>query len=217
MSETINTRKMNDLAHVIHMDRVKFYKDQIENYKSGKKPEFAVDIVDIFLFNEHGELFLQKRSKDKAHNAGLIDKSMGGHVQHGDSPEYTAMVETVQELQVPSIALNKKDEFEKTYRTLEKYLSTVAVLKPITKRAYIFNKLINGVEIPVANFVHLYFGVYGGPIKTVDREAVGILQYSLEDLEQELKQFPNTFTHDLMKLFAEHKEDLFEFVDQIKS
>jgi isopentenyldiphosphate isomerase len=36
----------------------------------------AVSIVDIILFNESGELIIQKRAKHKNHNPGLLDKTV---------------------------------------------------------------------------------------------------------------------------------------------
>ena len=70
------------------------------------------------MFNSYGEMIIQKRSFDKNHNPGLLDKSIGGHVQFGDTPDYTAMVETIQELQTPSIVLKNENDFVKTFHLL---------------------------------------------------------------------------------------------------
>jgi len=93
MSEIINTYLLDDPETIIPMERKEFYREQIEVYKKTGKPTRANDIIDIFIFNSHQELLVQKRSYDKTHNAGLLDKSIGGHVRYGDSADYSVMVE----------------------------------------------------------------------------------------------------------------------------
>lgn len=105
MSEILNTFLLDDPETPIPMDRDKFYAEQVNIFQKTGKPTRACEIVDVFIFNSHGQLFMQKRSYHKAHNPGILDKSIGGHVRHTDTPDYTVMVETVQELQTPSIVL----------------------------------------------------------------------------------------------------------------
>jgi len=215
MSELLIIRDTNNFKITAPMKREEYYNEQIKISEKGLKPEKSVDIVVAFIFNEHGELFLQKRSKDKFHNPSLIDKTMGGHVQFGDSPEYTVMVETVQELQVPSITVRDPAEFKKTLSALEKYLTTIAIIRPLDKKFYNFPRLIKKREVEIANYVHLYIGIYSGRVKTVDREARGILQYSIDDLEEELKTYPNQFTKDLHILFKDYKDEIVEFLSEV--
>jgi uncharacterized membrane protein len=47
----------------------------------------------------------------------------------GDTADRTVMVETVQELDVPSIVVNQSDNFERYYFLLKNYLSTIAIVK----------------------------------------------------------------------------------------
>lgn len=153
-----------DLAHPdlsFPMDRATFYAEQ----SVLEKPTKAVAIVDIFLFDMEGELFVQKRSSTKNHNPGLFDKSVGGHIQFGDDSNYTSMVETVQELQVPSIALYSDADFQKTLSLLQSYLDTVAVIKHVKTFTDVFEKVIDGQVRHIANQKHLFFGVYNGSVK----------------------------------------------------
>jgi len=82
---------------------------------------------------------------------------MGGHVRCGDTPSLTAMVETVQELQTPSIVLNNKIDFLKTYKTLETYLTTTAILEYVATYDVVIPKNINGKAIGIGNRTHLFF------------------------------------------------------------
>lgn len=77
MSEIVKTYMLSDPEIMIPMERKAFYDEQVVAYLKHGRPTRAVEIVNIFLFNEHGELIIQKRSKHKNHNPGLLDKSIG--------------------------------------------------------------------------------------------------------------------------------------------
>ncbi|MFH1142454.1 MAG: NUDIX domain-containing protein [Candidatus Uhrbacteria bacterium] len=215
MSEQINTYLLEEPDKAIAMDRAEFYREQVQANKETGGPTRANEVVQICIFNEAGELFVQKRSNEKTHNPGLLDKSIGGHVQDGDSADYTVMVETIQELQVPSIVLQSTEDFNKTYKLLREYLNTISIIEHIDSKFEEMLKVINGENVVIANKFHLYFGVYGGRIKTVDQEAKGILQYSLDDLEAEMIKFPDVFTQDLQFFVKEYKEQMQKFLKQI--
>lgn len=212
MSEIITTYSLDEKDISIPMARDEFYNEQIEIFKKNKKPTKAVEIVDIIIFNERGEMIVQKRSDSKRHNPGLFDKSIGGHIQYGDSPDYTVMVETVQELQVPSIVLRNDNDFKKTYKLLLSYLNTIAIIKHIDTKFDNLEKIFDKEKIVIANKNHIYMGVYGGAVKTVDREAKGILFYDIDDLKKELKSFPEIFTQDLHFFIKEYEKEMEDFV-----
>jgi isopentenyldiphosphate isomerase len=172
--------------------------------------------VGIFIFNEHGELYVQKRSSTKRHNPNLQDKSIGGHILYGDTPDYTVMVETVQELQVPSIVLRTDKDFVKTHRLLKSYLDTVAIIKHVDTKIWELIKIFDGEEIKIADRYDIYFGVYHGRVKTVDREAKGVLTYSLSELEEEIKEFPKLFTNDLVVMLGAYRRKMESFVEKMK-
>lgn len=217
MSEIINTYKLDDPETPIPMGRDEFYAEQVKKSKEGVKPDRANEIIDIFIFNSSQELLVQKRSYDKAHNPGLLDKSIGGHVRFGDTPDYTVMVETVQELQTPSIVLKNTEDFKKTLILLNEYLTTIAIIKHSKSKIYILSKIIDGKKVTVANKIHAYFGIYDGSIKTVDREAKGVLFYTIDELKEEMKKFPKTFTDDMHALVPAYKDEIYDFFKFISS
>lgn len=194
------------------MDRDEFYAEQIKAFQETGAPTKAIDIVDVFIFNSNHELLIQKRNFNKAHNPGLLDKSVGGHVRYEDAPDYTVMVETVQEIQTPSIVLRDQNLFRKTETLLRDYLETVAIVKHHGGEIYHLGKLIKGQRVVIANRVHLYFGIYNGRIRPVDRESKGVLWYSLADLDQEMKKFPETFTEDMHFFLKKFRGDIESFL-----
>jgi isopentenyldiphosphate isomerase len=215
MNEKINTFLLSDPETLIPMDRDEFYHEQIELSKKGGEPTRACEIVNVFLFTSARELIIQKRSNDKMHNAGLLDKSIGGHVTYGDSPNYTVQVETVQELQTPSIVLKDKVEFLKTLKLLNDYTKTLAIIRHLQTQISTFKKVIKGKKVLVANKAHVYLGLYNGSVKPVDREAKGILFYDMDDLKEEMRNSPELFTDDLHVLVQELEPEIKEFLSII--
>ena len=128
MAETITVHDLDKPGLALPMDRDVFYAEQKAVFEKGKKPTQAVEVVHVLIFHEDGTLLIQQRSNQKAQNADLLDKSIGGHVRYGDQPDYTVMVETVQELQVPSITLRTEADFRKTYLLLRGYISSIPLI-----------------------------------------------------------------------------------------
>jgi isopentenyldiphosphate isomerase len=194
--------------------RKQFYDEQ---FSENNHEQLAVHVVAVFIVTSSGELLLQKRSADKRHNARLIDKTLGGHVTYGDNPDYTVMVETVQELLTPSIVLKNEDDFAKTHSLLKHYLNTVALIKHSESKELKLSKVVGGNTYDVWNVVHMYFGIYDGSTKPADKESAGMLYYKIEDLDKELLATPEQFTDDLKKLFGEYKNDLLKLVSSYGS
>ncbi len=216
MSELVNVIALDNPYNSFPMDRKAFYLEQVEEFQKNWKPSKAVEIVNIFLFNKEWQLILQKRSNLKAHNPNLIDKSIWWHIDYGNSPNFTAMLETVQELQVPSIVLNNDEDFAKTLKLLNEYTATTAIVKNFWTQMVHIDKIINWKNIEISNKVHLYIWVYDWSIRNVDKEAKWVLFYYLDELEKEIKDFPNTFTWDLIYYMKNYREYFEEFVKQIK-
>jgi isopentenyldiphosphate isomerase len=216
--EFINTYMLNDPEkRLIPMERKAFYDEQFALSVNGQEPNRSVDVVQVLLFTLDGEVILQKRSQNKAHNPGLIDKSIGWHISVGDTADRTVMVETVQELDVPSIVVNQSDNFERYYFLLKNYLSTIAIVKFIDCQTDKFIRLYQWWELALNNRYHLYFGIYSGKLRNNDQEAKGVLLYSIDELEAEMKQRPEIFTNDLHYFFDKYKSQILSFLSILKS
>lgn len=214
-AEIINAYSYDDPDNLIPMNRKEFYSEQITEYKKTGKPTKFVDVVQCLIFNSKGEILLQKRSSTKNHNPGLIDKSLGGHVQYGDPVDYTLMVETVQELQTPSIVLKDDKDLKRTHTLLNDYLETISVIKQSNTKVCDTTKIINGEKLIIGNRLYMYFGIYNGRIKPADGEAQGVLWYALPDLEKEMSTFPDIFTDDLKMIMRDYKDEIVEFLNTV--
>lgn len=126
------------------------------------------------------------------------------------------MLETIQELQTPSIVLETKKTFDKTLSVLSEYTETIAVIKHIDTETHTMTKILQGDKIDILNRVHLYFGVYDGRTRPVDREAQGVLYYNFEELKDEMLKTPDVFTYDLHFLINTYEKEIKEFIKSIK-
>lgn len=220
MSEIITAYHLNRPWDPFPMKRDEFYDEQIDLAKGGRKANKGVGVFATLLFTERKEIILQKRSHTKRHNANLIDKTVGGHIQYGDSLYYTVMVECVQELQVPAVVLRQDEHFARTYESLSASLESVAIMKMIdsglipTKRVF-----QDDSTVEIVNYTNLFFGIYSGAAKPVDREASGILYYELDVLEKEMEKVPQIFTPDLHYYISTYRTQIDNFLsvlDEVK-
>ncbi|RJQ19304.1 MAG: NUDIX domain-containing protein [Nitrospiraceae bacterium] len=74
-------------------------------------PSLMHRVVHVLVFNENGELLLQKRSMNKDVAPGKWDTSVGGHVDHGETIVQAVTRETGEELGIKTCEL----EFLYTY------------------------------------------------------------------------------------------------------
>ena len=72
----------------------------------------------VLLLTSEGKLILQKRSKWKGDNPGLLDKSVGGHCFKHESFDFAAVREGAEELQIPTTVV-KKEEFMHAYNLID--------------------------------------------------------------------------------------------------
>ena len=211
MSEMVTVHDIESLGLSLSMDREQFYTEQEKVFVETGKPSKMVEVVHVLLFHQDGSLLIQQRSNKKTQNQNLLDKSAGGHIQYGNTPDYTVMVETVQELQVPSITLKNETDFRKTYLLLQKYLNTVAVVQYVGSFDTTLGRLFGDKRVLIANRIHFFLGVYTGAVKNVDREAKGIIFYAFDDLRKEVAETPERFTEDIQFLLREHADDIRSF------
>lgn len=61
-------------------------------------------VVHLHVFNNEGELYLQKRADSKEIFPGLWDSSVGGHIAYGESPAEAVVREAYEELGLQEIS-----------------------------------------------------------------------------------------------------------------
>lgn len=212
MSEIITTYKLNDLDEAMPMDRKEFYDLEIKSFKTKGKNVRAAAIIDVFLFTPDRQIILQKRSGAKKHNPNLIDKAIGGHIKWGETADYTVLVETLQELNVPSLVLDSKEDFKKTYKLLKGHLYNSAIIQFIESRTTDFPKLFDKKVANISKKYYFYIGVYNGSIRPVDKEAEGIIFVDFNSLNKKIDENPEAYTEDLKFYLNKYRYKIKDFL-----
>lgn len=188
-------------------ERETFYSDIKEEFANTGKITEQVKSIRLLLLNSKGRIFLQKRSKFKGENPGLYDKTVGGHVPKGYSWEMSVIKESSEELGFPATVV-ADEEFDEAIDSTD--LSIIGLFRKVD---YISNFKSNRTTLEGNEFLQpfmttFYIGYYDGSIKFVDGESSGLEVFSLEELQDELKQNPDKFTEDIKFMIERYEKYL---------
>ena len=169
----------------------------------------------MFLLNKNGGIYLAKRSKIKKQNSLLYDKTVGGHIQADESPEYTLIRECAEELGFPAAVLSEPEFLSAIGET---NLNIVGVFKEVeTLNHFMSHRLhVNGELYVFPQITTVYLGVFDGPIKFKDGETSGVEIYYPDEILKEIKDNPKKYTEDVKVLIPKYLNEIKEIVKQIK-
>ncbi len=102
--------------HIGQKEKKTFHEEMRQEYLGTGKVSIRHKSIRLFLLTSQGRIILQRRSKWKGDNAGLWDKTIGGHVTSGESYDLTMLKECAEELGIPSTMV-KEEEFEHSVKT----------------------------------------------------------------------------------------------------
>lgn len=203
MEEELEIYDLDDgFLHV--QDRKQFYNEIKEEFERTGKITRQVKTIRLFLMNSQGRIYLQKRSKLKGENPGLIDKTVGGHVTKDDSFDMTCIRECAEELGFPASIL-PEEAFNKAIRVTD--LNIVGIVKRVDHISNFQSVRITkeGNRFVQPHLCRFYIGYYDGPIKFVDGESSGVEAFSLEELKEEIKNNPERFTEDIKFMIKKYE------------
>lgn len=122
----------------------------------------------LMIFNDKGEVLLQKRAKEKYHSPGLWTNSCCSHQRQGETLEEAVARRTKEEL---GITCDFKEVFKFKYRAE-------------------FDNSLTEHEID-----HVFIGHYNGNIFPNQEEVEEIRWISLDKLNKEMTDHPDNFTY----------------------
>ncbi len=176
-------------------ERKVFYEQVRKEYEETGKITRKVKTIRVLVMNSEGRIYLQKRSNWKQENAGLYDKTVGGHISKGESPITTVVRECAEELGFPVVVLPDED-FESAVRSTD--LGIIGMLRKVGEDPeFTSRRKVENGEIMHLSFTYFYIGYYDGAIKFKDGESSGLETFSYDELSKELGDDPKKFTHDL--------------------
>lgn len=121
----------------------------------------------ILIYNNKGEMLLQKRALEKYHAGGLWSNACCGHPNPGESVEHAV------------------------HRRLQEELGFDCELTPIESFIY---KLPISNGLTEHEYLHRYSGIYDGDMHVNPEEVSDIRWITKENLDTETKEYPKHFT-----------------------
>jgi|GEM_PF-538937 len=197
------------------MTREDFYKEiEAEYLKTGKITK-QVRSVRALIMNTNGRILLQKRSEDKKYNAGLYDKTLGGHCTLRQQSNLALVAELAEELESPGFVCANADFL---YNLAHIDLKIIGLFKDVGYQSGFMSLRKGNPEKGTSDIVqpfmnHFYFGVYNGRFSWVDTEVRGMDSFPLDDLVKTMEQKPDQFTEDMkvmLPIYRPHIESVLE-------
>jgi len=194
MEELLDIYNMRDELTGVQ-ERSKFYREIEEEFAKTGKITRKVKTIRVLLMNSQGRVYIQKRSLTKSHNAGLYDKTIGGHILHNHTVHITLVKECAEELGIPAVML-ADDEFARAVTSTN--LSIIGIFK----RAEIVTDYMSVRKSKKGDILQPFIstfivGYYDGAIRFCDGESSGIEVFDLSDLHDAILQYPERYTDDL--------------------
>ncbi len=186
-------------------NRSEFYAEIEEEFAKTGKITRQVKSIRMILLNSIGRIYLEKRSKFKEGNAGLYDKTLGGHIPKGYSNEITVVKECSEELGMPAVVL-PVEEFDMAKESVN--LSIIGIVRKIdhVNNYESVRRTRNGSKIVQPFITTFYIGYYDGSIRFIDGECSGVEVYTKEELQDDIQKNPDKYTEDLKYMMEQYHE-----------
>ena len=170
----------------------------IKAYRTGVDQPSKHRHIRLQLLRSDGSLWLQKRSKGKRENPGMMDKTIGGHRNSIDTYETAMLHELMDELRIPGAVLDKAD-FKRAVRHRPELLKDQALIFPIGEEEdYVSRRVLaEGAPWKEIGDTIWAIGYYDGEISFKDGEAVGVDVRNVDELRRDIETRPQDYTPDL--------------------
>ncbi len=180
-----------------------FYTQTEAEYTATGQITRQVKIVHCLLMHSDGRVYVQRRNPQDLQNPNLLDKTVGGHISAGDTPEATLHKECQEEIGVPVVLADDLSTIHSAGNLVQ-----TAVCRVVNENAQFASRRIrtDGTDFIQPYIVTTYIGYYDGAFQFNDTEAVAIETWAVADLQQALTNTPEQFTNDL-RLIVEAYQD----------
>lgn len=186
--------------------RGEYYDHDFTEYK-----EHYPALIDVFLFNKHGDVLLQKRARSKRNNPGKLHTSVGGHIAWGEDARFTVVHECLGELGAPALVFSK-DAYESAFKKLDIYTHKMALLREYGEFFRDFSNDPTVSRRSIKDRMWFYLGRYDGPIDNPDRESAGYEWIDLDTLQKEFLTNPQQFTDGLLAYVETFGDEMKDFI-----
>jgi len=209
--------KIFDLTNTFlgNPNKFEFYKKLRSEYRRTGKVTKKVHTIRLFLINGDGCIFLVRRSDLKKENKWLFDKTLSTHVRKDETPKYTVLRESSEELEFPAIVLDQED-FEIAVKENDLLLFGATKEIETIENFRALYRYRDESDAIFPQITTIFFGVYNGPIRFEDHETDLIELFDLDELLMELKKNPEKYTEDLKVLVSKYEKQLRELISFVR-
>ncbi len=135
----------------------------------------------VFLFNENGEMLLQRRAADKYHSPNQWTNACCSHPRMGETYKEAANRRLKEELGIET---------------------------PIEEKFHFIYKANVGGDLIEHERDHVFIGDYNGDFVLDPSEVAEVRYISMENLDKEMEEHPENFTEWFKIILKEYKEHL---------
>jgi isopentenyldiphosphate isomerase len=169
-------------------------------------------LIDVFLFNSHGDVLLQKRGRMKRSNPGRLHTTVGGHINWGENASFSVVHECMEEVGATALVF-PKEKFDQAYQKLKPYTNKAALLREESVFFRDFRDDPDESRRYIKDRIWFYFGLYDGPIDTPDRQSAGYEWIDLKTLKEEFLKKPDDFTAGLKTYIENYGTEMEKFIE----
>ncbi len=204
--EIITLYLREELETPVACSRTEYYRNDFTRYHAHYPA-----LIDVLLFNQYGDLLLQKRGRTKRIHGGKLHTSIGGHVAWGEQPDFCVIHECLEELGAPALVFSK-ERYPAAVHALADYTHRTALVCEIETFFRDYREDIIEDRRDIKDRTWLYFGLYDGPIEIPDRSSAGYEWIDLDTLQHEFIAHPEQFTPTLKLFVKDFGEQMKEFI-----
>jgi len=204
---------MENKIEIYNLDSEMDTIDSVENFYDCVRRDFEVDgqaqrkakVVSLILMNSAGELYIQKREKNKVQSTGIYDKTIGGHVKVGDNFERSLIIECGQNLGISAV-VEPEENFAGIAKSLD--LRLMAVCKKVDYLSdFMSKKVFENGEVFIQPYMNtMYIGYYDGDLGFINGKKSIMELISLEKLQEMIAVNPYEITPDLKFMLDKYAE-----------
>jgi isopentenyldiphosphate isomerase len=199
------------------MERGAYHSKAVEEFRKKGKISTKIKRVVIILLTSDGRVHVQQRTmKSDAVNAGLYDKTVGGHVVFGISDDETALKETREELGINSIVSQNRRDFKN--KLCQANLKENAVIMAVSHEPNFMSVRKKRDITFIQPYINTsYIGYYDGGVKFLDGEVSKVEKVYPEELGRKIKARHDMYTEDLKFMLKKFRKYLIPVKDFLSS
>ncbi|MFA5917884.1 MAG: NUDIX hydrolase [Candidatus Gracilibacteria bacterium] len=182
-----------------------------KSYSETGELQYMVKSATAMLVNGNGDYILVQRGMTED-EAGIIDKTVSGHVSSGDDYGETIVRELKEEVNIDSVIAKDEAEFKRLIEEID--TTKTAVLFQLAVKEIIYK--YDGAEPYEKGFLAgVYTGLYNGEIiEFPDGEAAASIVIKSNEILKKIEENPELYTTSIAPLIKQYGSQIFDLLNK---